>query len=341
MSKSENRPMKSDRSSVWKKAVVSIAILFASVAAAALICAVFGLIYEKVSPSVPTPLHTIDLSDTGEKMNPETIIQSEAVRNADAALQKAVEETVNELHLFFESARANSPVFAEQVLGMGSKVRLVSDKLPFTRDDRFEKYMQQCFRETIFSEETLAQTVESALARFETQVQGIEKEMLVNLAETFPEIFSDAAGKTYGGGSKLNNRYSEALNEVVVKNRGHVSRSIQVDVAGEFAGSILGFIGSKLLVSAGILTAGASGSVYTCGASLIASIIGDLLVSWAWDWYADPQGEIAASVNEQLDQIEALLVDGNEGQPGFRKAVTERIEYYTQCRNEAFVQMVR
>ena len=341
MSSTENQLSSSDRTSAWRKVGISVLILFASVAAAAFLCAVFGYFYAKFSPAVPGSLHTIEVPATGGKMNPETIIQSQPVRDADAQLQRAVEDTINEIHLFFESARTNSPVFADQVLGIGSKARLVADKLPFTRDDRFQHYLQRFFNDTIFSEETLAQAVELAVVRFETQIQGIEKEMLVNLTETFPEVFSEASDSQYTGGQKLSERYFEALNQVVAENRSHVSAGVKADLAGEIAGSLLGFVMRKLAVSGGMLAAGAGGSAYTFGVSLVAAIIGDMVISWVWDWYADPAGEIARSVNTQLDEVEALLVEGDEEQPGFRKTMTTRVEYYTQYRNQAFAQMVR
>jgi hypothetical protein len=62
---------------------------------------------------------------------------------------------------------------------------------------------------------------------------------------------------------------------------------------------------------------------YTFGISIVAGIVLDQIVSWVWDWYADPKGNLSKKLNETLDQMCEGTINGINNEPGLRKLLIE------------------
>jgi hypothetical protein len=74
----------------------------------------------------------------------------------------------------------------------------------------------------------------------------------------------------------------------------------------------------RLGVSAGILGTGAASGWATLGIGVVVGLIVDQIVSWVWDWWADPRGNLAAELDKKLDEINRLIVDGSADVQGLR-----------------------
>ncbi len=79
----------------------------------------------------------------------------------------------------------------------------------------------------------------------------------------------------------------------------------------------------SLSVSAGILGVGTASSAETLGIGLVVSLLVDQIVSWVWDWWRDPVGDLTVKMNEKLDQIHGLIVNGVGISPGLRQRLEE------------------
>ncbi len=64
-------------------------------------------------------------------------------------------------------------------------------------------------------------------------------------------------------------------------------------------------------------TGAASGWV-TLGVGAVVGLIVDQIVSWVWDWYADPEGSLSKELDSKIDQINKLIVDGSNEVQGLR-----------------------
>jgi hypothetical protein len=104
---------------------------------------------------------------------------------------------------------------------------------------------------------------------------------------------------------------------------------------------VLTQVAVRLGVSAGILGAGASTSWATFGAGLVVGLIVDQLVSWIWDWWADPRGSLATELNAKLDSLHALIVDGDAQTPGLRTALGEFARHRAELRRAAVLDLLQ
>lgn len=96
-----------------------------------------------------------------------------------------------------------------------------------------------------------------------------------------------------------------------------------MDFASFIAGEVLTRVAVRFAISAGILGPGAAAAPETFGISLAVSLIVDAVVSWIWDWWADPRGKLAHELDNRLDELNRLLVDGSNDVKGLRSQLRD------------------
>ena len=83
--------------------------------------------------------------------------------------------------------------------------------------------------------------------------------------------------------------------------------ALRDDLARELVSLAVGELLAQAAVragaSAGLLGAGAATSVGTFGVGLAAGFVVDQVVSWAWDHWSDPRGELARATADRVDEI--------------------------------------
>ncbi|MCR5164372.1 MAG: hypothetical protein K6C40_10175 [Thermoguttaceae bacterium] len=260
----------------------------------------------------------------------------------DVAEQKSIDAATKaeeELHEFFDAAKQNSRRFAEHALGWGSKWRAVSDMMPFTRDDRLKEYITKRFHEDIFSPSDLENVLQDILALYLKDVESIENEMLVNIQQDVPDLPSSSIMRTTPPES-LNSIFQTMLVQTAKSTHSDVARCVGREAVSFIAGEILGELAVQMAASAGILTAGGSSAAMTFGIGLIAAVIVDQVVTWIWDWYADPKGEVADAICAQIDNMERLIIQGDGKTPGFREQLLKINQERTEIRKKTIEKMI-
>ena len=244
-----------------------------------------------------------------------------------------------DLHEFFAAAKQNAPLFAKHALSLSSKWRAVSDVIPFTRDDRLKEYITQRFHEDILSPGDLEKALQNILTLYLKEVESIENEMLINIQLDVPDLPPNSIMRTTSPES-LGSVFQTLLVQTAKSSQSDVMRCIGRDTVAEIASTILGPLAVQMAASAGILTVGGSAAGVTVGLSIIAAVIVDLAVSWIWDWFTDPKGDIAAAICSQLDNMERLIIHGDGKTPGFREQLLKINQERTEIRQKTIQKMI-
>ena len=236
------------------------------------------------------------------------------------------------IHDLFAQGRLGERAFVDDALGWNSKWILVKDYL-FSSDEH-GKYLQEQFGARIFTPEQLESAVESAVTAYMKHLEDVDSELLVKLQadlsgvpqEQFsPGIDRDAIRQVVEAALR------KARTSAVSDFRGMVGREIASMVAGE----VLSQVAVQLATSCGILGAGAASSAVTFGAGLVVGVIADWAVSWAYDELYDPVGELTKKMDEQLDQLEQMILIGDDEQPGLEKRLQDYASRRSQARDAA------
>jgi hypothetical protein len=258
---------------------------------------------------------------------------------AERRASRALDADLASLDEFFNNVKQRTPKFAEVVLGWGSKWRFIADKAPFTKGGRHIAFLRQAFDEHLFKPDDLQRAVEQVAHGYGDRLTAIENQMLVKIredlrdlpAETLPELADGAA---------FQSAYEAALSRAMARVGNDVTADVATQVVSLVAGEVLTQVAVRMGVSAGVLGVGAGSSWATFGAGLAIGLIVDQLVSWIWDRWADPRGSLSAELNEKLDELRHLIVEGSDDSLGLRASLTEFARRRAELRREAVLGML-
>lgn len=259
--------------------------------------------------------------------------------------QAAVETRLNDLRHFFAGAKAGAPRFAEEVLGLNSKWRLVKDKALFWRNrDKHREFIEWKFGQYVLKAEDLTKTIHRCVEDFVARDSAeISNQLLTKIREdasiAIPRSLQKESRFEAATLKSIERNFVEVA-QVEYKDLGIQTASFAAStVAGTIAGQVLVrvaiSIATKLGVSAGVLGTGAGAAAFTFGVSLIAAIVVDLLIGWAVDFFTDPKGDITRSLTAQLSSLETLIIDGDEKTVGLRMELERIASMLDQSRREA------
>ncbi len=258
---------------------------------------------------------------------------------AEQTSEAAIDRQLKPLNDFFTDAKQRTPQFAARVLGWGSKWRFVADKTPFTRGDRHAEFLRQAFNEHLFGPQDLSRAVEQVAHGFGDALDEIENRMLVKLRQDLSDL-PPSALPAFADPATLSAAYQDAVQRTL----DHVGADLNADVTKELislvAGEVLTQVAVRLGVSAGILGVGAGASWATLGAGLVVGLIVDQMVSWVWNWWADPTGNLAAELNGKLDDLERLIIAGDDTMPGLKKSLAEFARRRAEVRRAAMAELL-
>lgn len=253
---------------------------------------------------------------------------------ADAQSLKAVDDHLASLSDYLEEVKKRTPKFAEEVLGWGSKWRVVVDRLPRTRTDRHEIYLRERFAAHIFTSEQLSQSIEAVVKGYTSSVQSTEGLMLVKIKADIADL-PQASLPQFASKESLERAFAVALENAAQKVQVDLRNDAMREVASIIAGQVLTMVAVRLGVSGGILAAGAGSSWVTLGIGLAVGFIVDWVVQQIWNWWADPVGDMSKMLNGKLDVIHKLIVDGDGTNPGLQGKLLELHEKRKQVRRQA------
>lgn len=252
---------------------------------------------------------------------------------------RVVEEHLKALDAFFADSQRNTPAFAAQALSWGSKWRLIADYVPYTKGGRHETFIRQKFEQHVFKPAELEEAVSQVVAGYLQHVNSIEGRMLVRIradVAEFPSAYLISRVNPTG----LQAAYDEALARAMRAASANLRADVATELVSIITGEVLAQVAVRLGVSAGILGSGAASTWATFGIGLVVGVIVDQIVSWVWDWYADPKGNLARQLDQKLDEINRMIVDGTEGVTGLRTRLHEFAGQRAALRRQAVLALL-
>jgi hypothetical protein len=259
---------------------------------------------------------------------------------AEQECERVIDEHVKALDTFFTDSKKNTRPFAGDALSWGSKWRLVIDHVPYTSGGRHEKYVRERFEEYVFTPSQLEDAVKQVVSSYLAHVCSIEGKMLVNLRADVAE-FPTAYPIGQLDETKLRATYDEALQQAIDATGKDLQANIGTELVSIITGEVLTQVALRLGVSAGILGTGAASSWATLGIGVVVGLIVDQIVSWVWDWWADPKGNLAAQLDTKLDEINRLIVDGSDNVQGLRAQLRQFGKERSVARSKAVLSVLQ
>ncbi len=253
---------------------------------------------------------------------------------------EAVESHLAPVRTFFEDAMQNTQTFAAVALGWGSKWRLIADYVPYTKGGRHENYIRDQFEQHVFSEAAFESIVTSTVSQYLSEIRSIENQMLVSIRADvagFPEIYSIAQLDE----AQLSTKFDEAVRKAIAATGSQIQVDIGTQLVSIIGGEVLAQVAVRLGVSAGILGTGAASGWATLGIGVVVGIIVDQMVSWVWNWWADPTGDLASGLNAKLDEMCTLICDGDSKVEGLQQRLQSFAEQRAKVREAAILDMLQ
>jgi hypothetical protein len=283
-------------------------------------------------------------SGTTERENKLTLATERvAERHLDWAQkesERAIDEHAKALDAFFADSKKNTQAFAVEALSWSSKWRLAADYVPFTSKDLHQRFIREKFEEYIFNPSQLEDAVKQVVKNYLAHVRSIEGRMLVDLRADVAD-FPSAYDLARIDESKVQAAYDEAVSRASEVSSDGWRAEIGADLVSMIVGEVLTQVGVRLGVSAGILGTGAASSWSTLGIGAVVGLIVDQIVSLIWDWWADPKGNLARDLDNKLDEMNRLIVDGSTDVKGVRARLQEFARERAGLRRQAVLGLLQ
>lgn len=256
---------------------------------------------------------------------------------AESACREEIDAALADINAAFDSARSQTRAYASEALGWNSKWTYVNDCLWGTSDH--EQFLMSKFEEMVLSSVQLETLIQECIARVQSHAEAVESQMLIDLRadlEGFVECPLTAAHSS----EELQRLFAKSLAMAQSAAVNDVSAAVGREVVSLVAGEVLSHVAIQLGVNAGILGSGAASGWATFGVGLVAGIVVDEIVTLAYDAYADPTGELARTINAQLERMRHLIVEGSDEHPGLRRRLEEYLQRRASLRNAAVLQLL-
>lgn len=253
------------------------------------------------------------------------------IKTADRRSLEGIPGAVAIVDDFFNNAKSNTRAFAADALGLYSKIAWARGK--------HDKYLAARFREHVFAPDDIEATVTKAVASYLDDIEGIENEMLVSIRL---DVASLPSGSAIGRMSvdEFRGAFRRVSNEISSRTAWNVGSDVGKEIAAQIAGQVLVRVATRLGISGGLLAAGAASSWVTAGVGVAVALVIDYMVSTVWDWVEDPNGQLADEMNRRLDEIRAMIVDGDKQTPGLRQELQKYAARRAVVRRDAVRSLV-
>lgn len=253
------------------------------------------------------------------------------VEKADADSLAHVNESLQSVEGFFCEAKGHAKAFADDVLGWYSKYKLIRGQ--------HEEFLAKTFQKHFFGPDELRQAMTSAVEAYVAEVEAIDNRMLVDIRMDVGDL-PVAASLSSMPIPDLQARYRDVRGRV----GGVAGADMTVDagkaVADLIVGSVVTMIAARMGTSAAVVGAGAASSWWTFGIGLVIGVIVDQIIATVWDWAYDPRGKLVAMMDEKIDEVQQLVLEGDDGKPGLRAELRSYAEKRATRRREAVMTLL-
>ncbi len=270
---------------------------------------------------------------------------------AERMSNDATDQNVGRIQGFFAERKGHAREFGEDVLSMSGKWAWVKSRLPFTDGDEHETFLRESFERHLFKGDELKELVEATVASYLSELEKIDNETLVAIRADLSdsELATSELGSVLSSDQSFRQAYARVVEAVVpvverdMKLTGgrEAAAFVGSEIGVAIASRILTAVAARLGVSGGILTTGAASGVATLGAGLVAAFVVDMALDWVLKKAGyDPAGDIASKVNETLDKVESLLVEGDGAASGLRQEFVRMKQARCSVRHEVMKRLV-
>jgi hypothetical protein len=254
---------------------------------------------------------------------------------ADHEAQQAGADQIRVLDAFFDEARARTPALAESVLGFASEWRLVADQIPYASGGRHAAFLRDQFDRRLFTIAQLDEQVQATVRGYLQSEHEIEDRLLVRLRQDLDDI--PAAIHDVGVDVDA---IRAVLDQAVAETAAQARGNLKTDVAREIV--VLAGAGmlTRLAVRTALPASLASSGPWTFGLGLAAAVAADEALSWTWDTWTDPRGQLVKALDARLDELRRRVVDGTPEKPGLRKQLEEMARQRAAKRRTVVLQTI-
>jgi hypothetical protein len=253
------------------------------------------------------------------------------IEKADAESQAGIDTSLRSLQAFFDEAKGHAEAFAYDVLGWTSKYKLIRGQ--------HEEFLAETFRKHFFGPDELKQAMTSAVEAYVADLEAIDNRMLVDIRMDVADLPA-AATLTKMPIPDLQQRYQSVCSRIA----GITGADTAVDVgrlaADMIVSSVVTMMAARMGTSAVVLGAGAASSWWTFGIGIAIGVIVDQIIATVWDWTYDPHGKLVAMMEEKIDELQNLVLDGAEGKPGLRQELRRYADKRAIVRREAVLELL-
>ncbi|MDI6798198.1 MAG: hypothetical protein QMD09_14720 [Desulfatibacillaceae bacterium] len=272
------------------------------------------------------------------------------IDEADKKAAQAVAIRSKELGRFVQSRKAGARPFAEDLISLRGKWRVIrpgfewaarkageaynstkgwvlgeAPQAPAPSVNSHKAYIMEKFGEHIFTEKEFEAAMNRIIMGCIHDMEAVENELAVALRR---EILGRrlTPGESYQA-AKL---FKQAGNNLVLASRTEAIRALEGLAVSEASSIIAGQVFLQILKSMGWVKAGATASVYTFGVSIIIGIAADMI----WNWITDPEGKIEQELLKFLDQL------ADEASLALHQELTGILSHKSQLWNQTLKELV-
>jgi hypothetical protein len=200
-------------------------------------------------------------------------------------------------------------------------------------------YVGERFAHHLFDQQVVERAIAEVLASLLADVESLEGAMLLSLRRDSVNLPGEGVLAAFG-----TIEWQSFFHEINAQGEEAARLSVRDDVVQILVSMIVAEaivrVANRLGVSAVILGGGAATSEMSFGTSLVIGLAVDQAVGWAWTAIADPKGQLVKRLNENIDELQAALVDGDNCSTSLRRHLENTIERRDQVRRNAVLNVL-
>lgn len=241
---------------------------------------------------------------------------------ANRQTHRAVEESLDPVDQLFAKAKKGTPLFAEEVLSFfGGKWKYL-----WSSEEEFRKYLQEQFAEKVLHPDEIKKAVEQSFQLYLKRSDEIDGELFVRIRADVPNLEHDTQDPRV-----FLDRIQQSMVDILRSSGDNIWESLIRDTV---AGNLAVFIGEEIITQiilivaerTGLAVLSAGGGWQTMGLSILVGMVLD----WVWEWWTDPEGQLANELNQHLDQMHQEL----------RNELRKRMTQMSEARHVARLRVV-